>query len=70
MQGKQLNLSVFPKGYFDKYLPKGAELQELFIEDDGTFVGYGNPELEHNCDEMGCPTIAHVVFILQGQGVK
>jgi len=33
-------------------------------EPDGTVVVYGNPKPEHNCDEMGCPSIRHVLLVL------
>lgn len=64
----RVELSVFPKGYWDKETPEGAELTELHIESNGDITGYGNPEPEHDCDVMGCPTIGHVIFFLKGQG--
>lgn len=62
-----VKLELFPQNYFKEHLPISSELQELEIEKDGTLVGYGVPNLEHNCDEMGCPTLRHVLFVLKGK---
>jgi len=44
-------------------IPKGAIPQEVAIEKSGTIVVYGIPNEEHNCDEMGCPTLEHVLYV-------
>jgi len=59
-----IDLREFNTSCFDKYLSEGDELQELEIEKDGTYVGYGVPHDGHNCDEMGCSSICHVLFVI------
>jgi hypothetical protein len=48
---------------WDKYIPEGAKLVEAYETDKG-FVIIGTPKSDdesHNCDEMGCSTLSHVV---------
>lgn len=39
-------------------------------EPDGTVVIYGTPKPEHNCDEMGCPSIRHVLLVVKGRALR
>ena len=42
-------------------LANGAIINQFKLDKYG-LVGYGTPDEEHDCDVMGCSTIAHVVL--------
>jgi hypothetical protein len=42
-------------------LDNGAVIHQFNLDKYG-LVGYGTPDENHDCDAMGCPTIAHVVW--------
>lgn len=46
-----------------RFIPKGAELIEAYRTKDEIIV-MGEPEWvsEHNCDQMGCGTLSHVIY--------
>ncbi len=56
-----------PAKYFKELenypIPKGAIPQEVAIEKSGHIVVYGIPNEEHNCDQMGCSSIDHVLYV-------
>ena len=50
-------------------LPDGSKPQRARLEGD-CLVIYGIPGENHNCDEMGCPSIDHVLRIFDVEKVK
>jgi len=48
----------------DEFIPEGAELVECYKTNTEIIVcGYPNPDDEsHNCDEMGCGSLNHVLY--------
>lgn len=58
-------IRVDAKGFdFSGYvIPEGSTPQTVAIEKSGNIVVYGIPNPEHNCDEMGCSSVEHVLFV-------
>lgn len=43
--------------------PKGATFVEAYISERNTLIVLGDPrDSSHNCDEMGCSSVCHVLY--------
>ena len=50
----------------DEFIPENAKLIEAY-ETDKEVIVIGEPEWveDHNCDQMGCGTLSHVIYRLR-----